>query len=89
MRRAWGNAVRNLHPIAATPAPAPEAVADQRPARPWPRLSKPVFPADTQARMRAQSVLTGFDFKDGAAIGPLLPVEQARDVLAWYCPRTT
>lgn len=89
MRRAWSNAARTLHPVAPPPLPEPAVAAEQRPARPWPRrLAKPVFPADTQARMRAQSALTGFDFKDGAVLGPLLSVEQARDVLAWYCPLT-
>lgn len=50
----------------------------------WPsQLAAPVDPADTQAIMRAQSILSG------ALIGqcPPLTLDQARDVLAWYAPQ--
>lgn len=48
----------------------------------WPRLAAPVYPADTQLRMQAQSVLHGL-------VRDPLPdtAEQARDVLSWAARR--
>lgn len=53
------------------------------PFTPWPRLSAPIFPADTLLCMRAQSALSGPE------LGQVhdLTVEQAKDVLAWYRPK--
>lgn len=46
----------------------------------WPaNLGAPPDPLENVIRYRAQSILT----LDGAA-GPLLPIEQARDVVAWH-----
>lgn len=46
----------------------------------WPsRLADPVFPHDTLIRYRAQSILT-----EPGAPGPLLPIDQARDVVRWH-----
>lgn len=52
----------------------------------WGPLSAPVDPLDTFLRSRAQSVLTGFHFRDGSSVAPFLPIEQARDVIAWHSP---
>ena len=50
----------------------------------WPgRLSKPVFASDTHYMQLAMSILTGWDWLDGDRYGPLLPVEQAKDVCKW------
>ncbi len=50
-----------------------------RPTWLWPPLSEPVMPAETDARIRAQSILSG------PLIGacPPLSLDQARDVLRW------
>lgn len=50
-----------------------------RPAKPWPLLAAAVRPNETQAIMRAQSILSG------PLIGacPPLTIEQAHDVLRW------
>ena len=46
----------------------------------WPsRLTAPVFPDHTLARYRAQSILT-----ETGAPGPLLPYDQALDVVRWH-----
>ncbi len=44
-------------------------------------------PLDTQARMRAQSLLAGTTYRDGSTNPGTLTLEQARDVLAWATPR--
>lgn len=44
-------------------------------------------PLDTQARMRAQSLLAGLTYRDGSTNPGTLTLEQARDVLAWATPR--
>lgn len=50
----------------------------------WPgRLSKPVFASDTHYMQLAMSILTGMEWLDGDRYGPLLPVEQAKDVCRW------
>lgn len=77
--------VRNA-PAPAAPA-APAAQEPQSPAK-WPSKSPPpVFPHETQLRMRAQSALCGIRFRDGGTLAPVLTLEQARDVLAWYRPQ--
>ncbi len=45
----------------------------------WPALAPPVMPAETDERIRAQSILSG------PLIGacPTLSLDQARDVLRW------
>lgn len=54
-----------------------------RPLR-WPgKLSEPVFASDTHYRQLAMSILTGMEWLDGDRYGPLLPVEQAKDVCKW------
>jgi hypothetical protein len=46
----------------------------------WPAyLGRPENPLDCTIRARAQSILT----MDGQ-VGPLLPIEQALDVVAWH-----
>ena len=46
----------------------------------WPsRLAAPVFPDDNLIRYRAQSILTA-----SGTPGPLLPIDQARDVVRWH-----
>jgi hypothetical protein len=50
--------------------------------RPW-DLTKPQYSDENYYRYRAQSILTGMGFKDGSSIGPLLPIEQAMDVVNW------
>lgn len=46
----------------------------------WPSyLGKPTDPLETLVRQRAQSILT----TDGE-LGPLLPYDQARDVVRWH-----
>jgi hypothetical protein len=46
----------------------------------WPaRLAPPALPDHNLVRYRAQSILT-----DAGSPGPLLPYEQARDVVAWH-----
>lgn len=46
----------------------------------WPSdLGKPPDPLENFLRYRAQSILTV-----AGAAGPMLPIEQARDVLAWH-----
>jgi hypothetical protein len=49
----------------------------------WGELSAPVDPEETRTCMRAQSILSG------PLIGqcPPLPIDQARDVIAWYRPQ--
>lgn len=62
----------------------PAAVAA---ARRWPTLSEPVFPADTDARVRAQSLLAGLRFRDGSTNPDTLTLPQAQDVLRWATSR--
>jgi hypothetical protein len=50
------------------------------------RRAAPTDPRDVALRMRAQSLLCGIAFRDGSTQAPPLSIEQARDVLAWYCP---
>lgn len=46
----------------------------------WPcDLGRPVNPLDATVQMRAQSILT-----ERGAPGPLLPIDQARDVVRWH-----
>jgi len=75
-------------PVTQLPPPATASEATPAPKRggPWPKLSAPVFPMDTWHRMRAQSALCGLRFRDGSTAAPVLTLEQARDVLAWYRP---
>lgn len=50
----------------------------------WPsRLAPPVFASDTHYKQLAMSILTGMEFLDGDRYGPVLPVEQAKDVVRW------
>jgi hypothetical protein len=72
--------IRNPHAIVrllrqAAPATKP---------RVWGPLAAPVDPLETQLRARAQSILSG------PLIGqcPPLSIEQARDVVAWYRPKS-
>ena len=53
----------------------------------WPQLSEPVFPADTQVRMRAQSLLAGMRFRDGSTNPDTLTLAQAHDVMRWATAR--
>jgi len=46
----------------------------------WGQLAAPIFPDETMAIMRAQSILSGPDLGQC----PPLTIEQARDVLAWH-----
>lgn len=47
---------------------------------PWPKITeKVVLPQDNVMIYRAQSILT-----EGGEVGPLLPPEQAVDVVSWY-----
>ncbi|GLQ96434.1 hypothetical protein [Dyella mobilis] len=48
----------------------------------WSELAAPVFPDETQMRMRAQSILSGGEIGQC----PPLTLDQARDVIAWYQP---
>lgn len=45
----------------------------------WSNLSQPINALDATTIARAQSILT----VDGK-VGPMLPVEQATDVVAWH-----
>lgn len=49
--------------------------------RTWGRLSAPVHPLETMARIRAQSILSGSLIGGGAC--PPLTYDQALDVLTW------
>lgn len=50
--------------------------------RPW-DLTKPQYNDENYYRYRAQSILTGMEFQDGSKHAPILPVEQALDVVNW------
>lgn len=50
---------------------------------PWGSLAEPVYPEDTDTRIRAQSLLCGVVYRDGSTNPDTLTLEQARDVLAW------
>lgn len=50
--------------------------------RPW-DLTKPQLDDENYYRYRAQSILTGMEFQDGSKHAPILPVEQALDVVNW------
>lgn len=67
---------RRLRVVVAPPKPA------RKPGT-WGPLSAPVDAGDNFTRARAQSLLTGFQFRDGSSVAPFLPIEQARDVIAW------
>lgn len=49
----------------------------------WPRLTDPVDPMDTHARMQAQSLLAGVRYRDGSTNPDVLTLAQAQDVLRW------
>lgn len=49
----------------------------------WPPLAAPVFPMETHAMCRAQSLLTGLRYRDGSSNPDTLTFTQARDVLRW------
>lgn len=49
----------------------------------WTRLTAPVFASDNHYKQLAMSVLTGMDFLDNDRYGPILPVEQAKDICKW------
>jgi hypothetical protein len=53
----------------------------------WTQLSEPVFPSETDARMRAQSLLTGLSFQDNTRTPGGLTFAQAQDVLRWATTR--
>lgn len=64
---------------------ASAAVAQERKmvsTRPW-DLTKPQYDDENYYRYRAQSILTGMEFQDGSKHAPILPVEQALDVVNW------
>lgn len=50
--------------------------------RPW-DLTKPQYGEENYFRYRAQSILTGMEFQDGSKHAPILPVEQALDIVNW------
>ncbi len=54
-----------------------------RQTRHWSPLSAPVMPAETDTRIRAQSILCGIVYRDGRTSAPPLSLDQARDVLRW------
>lgn len=50
----------------------------------WPsKLAPPVFAGDLHFQQLAMSILVGMDFADGDRWPPVLPVEQAKDVVNW------
>ena len=54
-----------------------------RPVR-WPgRLATPVFAGDLHYQQMAMSILVGTEFADGDRWPPVLPVEQAKDIMKW------
>ena len=61
------------------------------PAKPgtWPALSKPVDADETAARIRAQSLLCGLQYREGSSQCPQLTYSQALDVLRWANQRST
>ena len=65
--------VRNKHAV----------MAIVRATRKWPPLPAPVFPMETHARYRAQSLLTGPRYRDGSTNPDTLTFDQAQDVLRW------
>lgn len=58
-------------------------VAEPRPGT-WGALAPPVFPNETDARIRAQSALCGLVYRDGSTNPGPIPYPQACDVLAWH-----
>lgn len=50
--------------------------------RPW-DLTKPQYDNENYYRYRAQSILTGMEFQDGSKHAPILPIEQALDIVNW------
>lgn len=54
---------------------------------PWGPLAEPVLPNETDARMRAQSLLAGLQYRDGSTNPGTLTYPQACDVLAWNLTR--
>ena len=73
------SAIRNPHAVL--------RLIRKAPAKRWPTLSEPVFPAETDARMRALSLLTGVEFADGTRHPDTLTLDQAQDVLRWATAR--
>jgi hypothetical protein len=63
-----------------------KAAAARAPGR-WSPLAPPVFPDETGARMRAQSLLAGTAFRDGSSNPGPLTLAQAQDVLRWATTR--
>lgn len=59
-------------------APAPPV----KRASTWGPLAAPVLPGETDARIRAQSLLCGLVYRDGTTNPGLLTFDQACDVLA-------
>lgn len=64
-------------------SPVVVRLVPKAPFKRWPQLSEPVFPSDTDARIRAQSLLTGMEFADGTTNPDTLTLAQAQDVLRW------
>ena len=73
------SAIRNPHAVV--------RLVRKAPFKRWPQLSEPVFPSETDARMRAQSLLTGMDFADDTRHPDTLTFAQAQDVLRWATTR--
>lgn len=76
------SAVRRLRAVPIVPAPEPV----RKPGT-WPKLTAPIFPDTTHARMVARSFLTGMEFQDGSSKPPELTDSQARDIATWLFPR--
>lgn len=78
MNRAFAH-IRNRHALLRLVRPAP--------AKRWSALSEPVFPNETAARARAQSLLAGITYRDGSTNPDTLTLSQAQDVLRWATTR--
>lgn len=76
--------VRNPYAVVAILRKAKPALAPPK----WRgALAAPIFPPETDARMRAQSLLTGMEFADGTRHPDTLTLAQAQDVLQWATTR--
>lgn len=53
----------------------------------WPALAAPIYPEDTDQRIRAQSLLAGIAYRDGSTNPDSLTLAQAQDVLRWATAR--
>jgi hypothetical protein len=73
------SAIRNPHAVV--------RLVRKAPFKRWPQLSEPIFPSDTDARMRAQSLLAGMEFADGTRNPDTLTLAQSHDVLRWATTR--